>query len=63
MNPLQDILTPAIRKYLYAAYGLAGLALGVLTIAGVSTGKTAEVLAYLGVALGLTAASNVKPKP
>lgn len=63
MNPLQDVLTPKIRAFLYAAYALAGLVLGALSVAGVDTGKTAAVLAYVGVALGLTAASNVtKPK-
>jgi hypothetical protein len=62
VNPLEDILTPQVRKYLYAIYALAGLVLGALTIADVNTGKTSDILAYIGVALGLTAASNVKKK-
>lgn len=61
-NPLVDVLTPTIRKYVYAAYALAGLQLGAFAIAGWDTGKEGGVLAYLGAALGLTAASNVKPK-
>lgn len=62
MNPLVDVLTPQIRKYLYAALFLAGVVLGALKIAGVDTGATADVLAFVGAALGLTAASNVKPE-
>lgn len=58
-NPLTGILPAAARRYLYAAYALAGVVLGCLQIADVQTGKTAEVLAYVGVALGITAASNV----
>lgn len=63
MNPLTNILTPKLRGYLYAAYALAGIILGALTIADVHTGKTADVLAYIGVALGATAASNASPTP
>lgn len=61
-NPLTDILSPKIRQYLYAAYAVAGIVFGALTVAGVNTGKAADVLAYLAVALGATAASNVKPE-
>lgn len=59
MNPLTDILTPTIRKYLYLAWTLATVVVGALNIADVDTGATVDVLAYLGAALGLTAASNV----
>lgn len=60
MNPLVNVLTPEIRKYVYAAFTLAGIICGALAIAGVDVGKTPDVLAYLGAALGLVAASNVK---
>lgn len=59
MNPLTDVLTPGLRKALYALLFVAGVVLGALKIAGVDTGAAAEVLAYVGAALGLTAASNV----
>lgn len=63
MNPLVNVLTPKIRGYLYAAYVLAGIVLGACQIAGVETGKTSDVLVYVGAALGLTAASNASPTP
>lgn len=59
MNPLTDVLTPALRKYLYAAFFLATVVFGALKIAGVDTGSSSDVLAYVGAGLGLTAASNV----
>lgn len=62
MNPLVGALTPQLRKWLYALYALAGLVVGVLAAADVDVQKAPDVLAYLGVALGLTAASNV-PTP
>lgn len=58
MKILTDIIPARFRKYVYAAFALAGLVTGALAIAGVDVGKTPDVLAYLGVALGLTAASN-----
>lgn len=61
-SPLTGIFTPKVRRYVYAAYALAGLVLGCLQIAEVNTGKTPEVLAYIGIALGATAASNA-PSP
>ena len=70
MNPLVGLATPAIRKALYAVYGVAGLVVGVIQAYCASSaahqpswlnGATA-VLAYVGVALGFTAASNV-PAP
>ncbi|WP_457203041.1 hypothetical protein [Nocardioides sp. HB32] len=57
-NPLTDILPAAYRRYMYAIYTAAVIAVGALAVAGVSTGKAADVLAYLGGALALTAASN-----
>ena len=62
MNPLTEIVPARYRKYLYAAYALAGIIVGVLAVAGVDVRTAPEVLAYLGVALGITAASNT-PAP
>lgn len=59
MNPLSQI-PPKVRQYVYLAFTVAGIALGALAVAGVDTGKAGDVLAYLGAALGITAASNVK---
>jgi hypothetical protein len=61
MNPLSNILPAIWRKRLYALYALAGIVVGALAIAGLNVGKVPDVLAYLGVALGLTAASNTAP--
>lgn len=60
-NPLVNVLTPTIRKYLYAALFLGGVVLGALKILGHDTGNYPQVLAYVGAALGLTAASNASP--
>ena len=57
-NPLTNIIPAQYRKYVYAAYALAGLVVGALAIAGVNVGAAPEVLAYVGAALGLVAASN-----
>jgi hypothetical protein len=57
-NPLTDVLTPGVRKALYALLFLAGIVLGALKIADVDTGAAADVIAYVAAALGLTAASN-----
>lgn len=62
-NPLTDLLTPAVRKYLYAAYTLAVIIVGALAVADLDVGKAPDVLAYLGGALGLVAASNVDTSP
>lgn len=64
MNPLQQI-PPAVRKWLYLAYAIVGLVLGGFQVAGqdtiadVSVIKCLAVLAYVGTALGFTAASNL----
>ena len=63
MNPLTGLLPTKVRKYLYAAYALAGIILGALQVAEVNTGKAPEVLAYIGAALGGLAASNVRHTP
>jgi hypothetical protein len=57
VNPL-TLIPAKYRKYAYAAYALAVVVAGALAIAGVDTGKATDVLAYVGAALGLTAASN-----
>lgn len=58
MNPLTNVVPARFRKYIYAAYSLAGVVVGVLAVADVNTGKAVEIIAYLGIAFGLTAASN-----
>lgn len=58
MNPLTDIIPAAYRKYLYALYGLACLIAGAMQIGGANVGATTEVLAYVGIGIGATAASN-----
>lgn len=64
MNVLTDILPPKVRKYVYAAFALAGIIVGALAVAGVDVGKAPDVIAYVGIALGLTAASNTPaPEP
>lgn len=62
MNPLTEIIPAKARQYVYAAFALAGLVLAALQIAGVATGRTADVLSYIGIALGVTAASNTPAK-
>jgi hypothetical protein len=57
-NPLVDIIPAGGRKYVYALYALAGIVVGALSVAGVDVGTAPEVLAFIGTALGLVAASN-----
>lgn len=67
MTPLSIItdtlksIPPAFRKGLLLAWALAVVAVGVLAIVDVSTGKAEEVLLYLGLYLGLQSAANVEP--
>jgi hypothetical protein len=64
-NPLVDIIPAGARKYVYALYALAGVVVGALAVGGVEVGTAPEVLAFIGTALGLVAASNTpaEPKP
>jgi len=62
-NPLTDIIPAKARKYIYALFALAGVIIGALAIAGVDVGKAPDVLAYIGIALGFTAASNTPAPP
>jgi len=63
-NPLSSI-PPQVRRWLYVIYALVGLLLGACQVAGADTIFGADVttclavLAYVGTALGLTAASNM----
>ena len=63
-NPLQQI-PASVRRWLYLAWGVVGLVLGACQVADVEAlGPVAvdtalEVLAYVGLALGFTAAANV----
>lgn len=58
MNFLTDIIPAAYRRYLYAAYALACLVVGALAVAGLDVDTARDVLAYLGIGIGATAASN-----
>ena len=62
---IRDMIPPAIRKVIYAAYLVAGVVLGVLPIIftdGVYwLDVTLRVYAYLGVPVGAIALTNVVP--
>jgi protein-S-isoprenylcysteine O-methyltransferase Ste14 len=71
MNPLTEI-PASVRYYVYLVYTLALVVMGAVSIAHTDPDpewikKTGDVLQYLGIALGLTAASNITrastPKP
>lgn len=62
-TPLTGRLPTKLRHALYWAFALAGVVLGVCQILEVDTGKTAEVLAYLGIVIGSLAGSNVLSSP
>jgi hypothetical protein len=63
-NPFASI-PPKARQYLYLAYALVGLFLGGVQVYGLThlgaldVGKALEVVAYIGIPLGFTAASNM----
>jgi hypothetical protein len=67
-NPLVNILGASTRRIVYGVYALAGLVLGSIQagVGAVDTGtpdwiKVAlAVYAYIGIAIGATAASNAK---
>jgi hypothetical protein len=69
-NPLTGILPAGTRKALYSTYSLIGLIVGGIQAAygSVSVGSpdwlkaTLSVYAFLGTAIGATAASNVASK-
>jgi hypothetical protein len=72
VNPLTNVLTPAIRKTVYVVYALLGVAFGAVHVAygqqGIKPptvlGTIEAVVLFLGGAFGLTAASNVtQPDP
>lgn len=71
MSTLTDILPAPTRKVVYAAYALTGLVLGAIqagygALDNVSPDwmKVAlAVYAFIGTAVGATAASNVQPQP
>lgn len=57
-NALQSI-PPIIRKVLLVVWALAVVGVGVAQIVGLDTGKTNDVLLYLGLYLGVQSAANV----
>lgn len=70
MNPLTDILPAKWRGYVYTTYALVGVSLGGCQVGYVAGGdatpdwltRALAVFAYVGVAIGATAAANV-PAP
>lgn len=64
MNPL-SALPPKVRQVCYLIAAIVGLVLGACQVYGTETlgpvdvSKALEVLGYLSIALGLTAASNM----
>lgn len=66
---LNEILPAKVRKVLYAVYGFVGLGLGAVQVAYSSAGSgqpawltvTLAVFAFVGTALGFTAAANTTP--
>ena len=62
-NPLVDIIPASARKYLYAAFAAACLVVGALNVAEVNVGHAPQVLSYVGIAIGATAASNISAAP
>ena len=71
MNPLEDIFGAKVRGVVYAGYALVGLLIGSVQAAYSAMPDTKPptivavalaVYAYLGIALGFTAASNAKER-
>ena len=66
MNILIDIVPAAYRKYvIYAPFALVGLVLGAIALVSDASWVTdaLTVYAFVGTALGLTAASNTTVEP
>ncbi|MEP7091205.1 MAG: hypothetical protein ABI776_13990 [Nocardioidaceae bacterium] len=68
-NPLTGILSPSARKSAYAVYAAIGLLVGCIQVGYGSLDAatpawlkvTLAIYAFIGTAIGATAASNVKP--
>ena len=67
-TPLTNVLSPAVRQAIYLGYALVGLVLGAVQV-GLSAAQlgqptwltvTLAVFAFVGTALGATAASNTR---
>lgn len=62
MNPLPRVPIPAkFRRYVYAAFGVAGVALDVAFVLGLDVTRALAVLGVLAPAFGYTAASHTSP--
>lgn len=67
-NPLTDVLTPTVRKRVYAAYAAGLLALTALAVLGVTAvhgfdlSNISSAWQVIGIGIGATAASNI-PQP
>jgi hypothetical protein len=67
VTPLTDILSPSTRKKVYAVYALCGLLIGAIQVSFGAVNTTTPdwlkvalaLYAFVGTAIGATAASNV----
>lgn len=65
-NPLTDVVPAQYRKYLYTAYAVIGVLIGATQVGYVAASQgqptwltvALAIYAYLGIALGFTAAAN-----
>ena len=71
-SPLTGAISAPVREKLYLVYTLVGLVIGAIQVAYAATDGTPQpdwltialaVYAYVGIALGATAASNTNPTP
>lgn len=68
-NPLTDVLPATYRKIAYLIYGLVGVGIGATQVGFVAANAdqptwltvALAVFAYIGIALGFTAAANTPP--
>lgn len=68
-NPLTDVLPATYRKIAYLIYGLVGVGIGATQVGFVAANTdqptwltvALAVFAYIGIALGFTAAANTPP--
>lgn len=70
-NPLTDVLPAEARRYVYTAYAVIGVLIGATQVGFVAASVdqptwltvALAVYAYLGIALGFTAAANTPAEP
>ena len=59
---LKDVIPAEWRRSVYALYAIAATVAGALAVGGVDTGQLPDVITYLGIAIGFTAAANTAEK-